>query len=234
MLYEAHVSLTGYVATQPVTKLVKDGVTNVSMRVGWTPRRQDRASGEWVDGNTSFATVICWRKLATNAAVCLRKGDAVAVQGRLSVREFQDREGRPRTAVEIEASSIGHDLNRGVASFARVRPQTGMTAAEFAAQNGTAQNGTAQNGTAQNGAGQVGGAGQGGGEGQGGAGGGGTGTGDGSLGSGEVAAGFGRNDDGGLGDGAPAPVEPDGSFFDETAISELGEPEEAAGAAAAA
>ena len=220
MLYEAHVSLTGYVATQPVTKLVKDGVTNVSMRVGWTPRRQDRASGEWVDANTSYATVICWRKLATNAAVCLRKGDAVAVQGRLSVREFQDREGRPRTAVEIDASSIGHDLNRGVASFARVRPQTGMTAAEFAAQNGAGQNGADQSG-----AGQAGGAGQGG-----------AGGGDGTLGSAEVAGGFGRgdyggSDGGGPGDGAPAPVEPDGSFFDDTAISEEGEPEEAAAAA---
>jgi single-strand DNA-binding protein len=214
MLYEAHVSLTGYVATQPVTKLVKDGVTNVSMRVGWTPRRQDRASGEWVDGNTSYATVICWRKLATNAAVCLRKGDAVAVQGRLSVREFQDREGRPRTAVEIDASSIGHDLNRGVASFARVRPQTGMTAAEFAAtQNGTAQSGNAENGTAENGAAQNG-AGQ---------------NGGGLGGAGEV--GYGGNDNGGLGDGAPAPVEHDGSFFDDAAISEQGEPEEAAAAA---
>ena len=136
-MYEAHVSLTGYVATQPVTRFMKDGVTNVTMRVAWTPRRQDRESGEWLDGNTSYATVICWRKLATNVAVCLRKGEPVTVQGRLSVREYQDREGRPRTAVEIEASAIGHDLNRGVATFARIRPKTGMTAAEFAAsQNG--------------------------------------------------------------------------------------------------
>ncbi len=87
-----------------------------------------------MDGNTSYATVICWRKLATNVAVCLRKGDPVMVKGRLSVRaDYQDKEGRPRTAVEIEASSVGHDLTRGVATFQRVRPQTGMTASEFAA-----------------------------------------------------------------------------------------------------
>ncbi len=196
MLYEAHVSLTGYVATQPVTRLVKEGVTNVSMRVAWTPRRQDRTSGEWVDGNTSYATVICWRKLATNAAVCLRKGDPVTVQGRLSVREFQDREGRARMSVEIDASAIGHDLNRGVATFARIRPQTGMTAAEYAA---------AQNG---GGHGEAGGA-----------------DGNSALSNG-AGGGF-----GGSGDGTPAPVEPDGPFFDETAISEQDEPEEAAAAA---
>src|SRR6266705_6723944 len=80
MLNEAQISLTGYVATQPVTRLVKEGVTNVSMRVAWTPRRQDRATGEWVDGNTSYATVICWRKLATNVAICLRKGDPVMIK----------------------------------------------------------------------------------------------------------------------------------------------------------
>ena len=57
------------------------------------PRRQDRATGEWVDTNTSYATVVCWRKLATNAAECLRKGDPVMVRGRLSVREYDDKEG---------------------------------------------------------------------------------------------------------------------------------------------
>jgi single-strand DNA-binding protein len=221
MLYEAHISLTGYVATQPVTRLVKTGVTNVSMRVAWTPRRQDRASGEWVDGNTSYATVICWRKLATNAAVCLRKGDPVAVQGRLSVREFQDKEGRSRTSVEIDASAIGHDLNRGVATFARIRPQTGMTAAEFAAQNGGGQD-QASGGTGS--------------AGNGGAGNGTAGNGSGSPGNEAVTAelgggGFGGSGFGGSDDGVPMPAEPDASFFDEAAISEEGEPEEAAAAA---
>jgi single-strand DNA-binding protein len=133
MLNEAHVSLTGYVATQPVIKEVLPGTTNLTMRVAWTPRRLDRATGEWVDGITSYVTVICWRKLASNIATCLRKGDPVIVKGRLSVRPYDDKEGQSRIAVEVEASSVGHDLSRGVAQFQRVRPQTGMTASEFAA-----------------------------------------------------------------------------------------------------
>lgn len=135
-LNEAQVSLTGYVATQPVTKVVRSGASNVSMRVAWTPRRQDRVTGEWVDGNTSYVTVICWRKLATNAAVCVRKGDPVIVKGRLSIRPYEDKQGAQRLSVEIEASAVGHDLSRGVAQFQRVRPQTGMTASEFASANG--------------------------------------------------------------------------------------------------
>lgn len=133
MLNDAHISLTGYVATQPVMKEVSTGTTNLTMRVAWTPRRLDRTTGEWVDGNTSYLTVICWRRLAGNVATCLRKGDPVVVKGRLSVRNYDDKDGVARIAVEVEASSIGHDLSRGVAQFQRVRPQTGLTAAEHAA-----------------------------------------------------------------------------------------------------
>src|SRR5258708_21027178 len=126
MLNEAQISLTGYVASQPGTKTVKPtGVMNLTMRVAWTPRRQDRVTGEWVEGNTSYVTVICWRRLATNVAICVRKGDPVVIKGRLSVRSYDDKDGVPRLVVEVDASSVGHDLSRGVASFQRVRPQTG-------------------------------------------------------------------------------------------------------------
>jgi single-strand DNA-binding protein len=131
MLNEAHISLTGYVATQPLVKEVRAGVTNLTMRVAWTPRWHDKNTGEWVDGNTSYVTVTCWRKLAANVATCLRKGDPVVVKGRLSVRTFEAKDGSPRTVVEIDASSVGHDLGRGVAQFQRVRPQIGMTASQY-------------------------------------------------------------------------------------------------------
>jgi single-strand DNA-binding protein len=133
MVNEAQISLTGYVATQPLAKTLKNGVTTLTMRVAWTPRRRDRVTGEWMDGQTSYVTVNCWRRLATNVAVCVRKGDPVAIQGRISVRPFQDKEGRQRISVEIEASSVAHDLNQGVSQFSRLRPQTGMTATEYAA-----------------------------------------------------------------------------------------------------
>lgn len=138
---EAHISLTGYVASEPRLKTIREGVQNLSMRVAWTPRWLDRATGEWTDGNTSYVTVTCWRKLADNAAVCLRKGDPVVVKGRLSVRSYDDKQGVPRTQVDVDASSIGHDLCRGVAKFQRIRPATGRTAAEYAAELAAGGNG---------------------------------------------------------------------------------------------
>lgn len=155
MLNEAQISLTGYVATQPLVRTVKTGVTTVSMRVAWTPRRRDRVTGEWADGNTSYVTVNCWRKLASNVAICVRKGDPVAIQGRVTVRPYIDRDNRPRIAVEIEAGSVGHDLNHGVSEFRRIRPKTGMTAAEFAAaQNSNGENASGQNASGENANGQ--------------------------------------------------------------------------------
>jgi len=91
------------------------------MRVAWTPRWIDRASGEWADGNTSFVTVLCWRRLAANLATCIRRGDPVLIKGRLSIRPYEDKDGNSRLAVEVDATSIGHDLSRGVAHFQRTR-----------------------------------------------------------------------------------------------------------------
>ena len=143
MMNEAHISLTGYVASEPRTKTIGEGVQNLSMRVAWTPRWLDRATGEWTDGTTSYVTVTCWRKLADNVAVCLRKGDPVVVKGRLSVRSYDDKQGVQRTQVDVDASSIGHDLCRGVAQFQRTRPATGRTAAEYGADLAAGGNGYA-------------------------------------------------------------------------------------------
>lgn len=124
MVNEAQLSLTGYVASDPRSRETRNGVPQVSMRVAWTPRWIDRASGEWSDGNTSFVTVLCWRRLAVNVATCIRRGDPVLIKGRLSIRPYEDKDGNARLAVEVDASAVGHDLSRGVARFQRTRGET--------------------------------------------------------------------------------------------------------------
>ena len=54
----------------------------------------------------------------------------MVVRGRVRVRDYDDKDGQPRTAVDVDANSLGHDLSRGVANFQRIRPQTGLTAEE--------------------------------------------------------------------------------------------------------
>ncbi len=133
MFNEAQLSVVGYVATEPTYVKVGDGIPKLTMRVAWTTRRRDSATGEWVDANTSFVRVTCWRRLAENLATCLRKGDPVLLRGRLDVRPFVGKDGQRRISVDVDANSLGHDLSRGVAGFRRVWETTGKTAEQAAA-----------------------------------------------------------------------------------------------------
>ena len=130
MVNEATFSVSGYIATQPKGGWTKDGTRTVSMRLGWTPRRIDKTTGEWTDQPSSFVSVICYRKVAENAALCLRRGDPVVVKGSLRVREYGDEQGPKRTAVEVIADTIGHDLSRGITIFKKSTERLEKTAAE--------------------------------------------------------------------------------------------------------
>ena len=130
MSNDANIDLAGFVASEPSFKRLATGTSTAKLRVAYTERRFNRETGEWADGPTSFVTVLCWRTLADNVAVCLRKGEPVLVRGRLRIREYEGKEGSSRIAVEVEASSVGHDLSRGVAHFSRTRRAPGETAVE--------------------------------------------------------------------------------------------------------
>ena len=132
MSNEANIDLAGFVASEPSFKRLATGTSHAKLRVAYTERRLNRETGEWGDGPTSFVTVLCWRSLADNVAMCLRKGEPVLVRGRLRVREYEGKDGSRGTETEIDASSVGHDLNRGVAHFSRTKRAPGETAAESA------------------------------------------------------------------------------------------------------
>jgi single-strand DNA-binding protein len=137
MFNEAQLNASGYVASEPEFSRVGTGsIPKLTMKVAWTTRRRDPSTGEWVDGNTSFVRVTCWRRLAENLATCLRKGEPVVLRGRIDVRPFTGKDGLRRVSVDVDASHVGYDLSRGVASFKRVWETTGKTAEEAAAENG--------------------------------------------------------------------------------------------------
>ncbi len=149
MINDAHVFLSGYVATNPTFTRLNGTTSTAKLRIAYTARRMNRETGEWSDGPTSFLTVQCWRTLAENVAVCLRKGEPVLVKGRLQVRKYESNDGGTRLAVEVDASSIGHDLNRGVAHFSRTHRAAGGTVTENGSSSATSPHtadGTAQPG----------------------------------------------------------------------------------------
>lgn len=55
---------------------------------------------------TDFVRIIAWKKQAENCANYLAKGRLVAVEGRLQIRSYEDREGIKRTITEVVANSV--------------------------------------------------------------------------------------------------------------------------------
>jgi single-strand DNA-binding protein len=122
MFNETTVTLQGNVGGD--VSLRQAGEQSVaSFRVACTPRRLQRRTGEWVDGETQWYTVSAWRQLGEHCSRSLRRGDPVVVHGRLSQRSYINRNNVEVTTLEVEASLVGHDLSKGVSVFTR-RPST--------------------------------------------------------------------------------------------------------------
>jgi single-strand DNA-binding protein len=131
MANESNFCVAGYVATVPLPGTTRSGVPTLQMRVAWTPRKREQGTGNWADEPANFATVKCYRKLAENALMSVHKGEPVLVTGSLRIREYDAKDGSRRTNVDVNATSIGHDLTRGVASFRRL-PKADVPTTEIA------------------------------------------------------------------------------------------------------
>jgi single-strand DNA-binding protein len=111
---ESYVTVQGWVGND--VDLRDAGETQVaSFRLGSTPRYN--RGGTWVDGQTSWYTVNCWRALGRNVKESVQRGDAVIVHGRVRV-DVWEREGMPNSVQwVVDASFVGHDLTKGTSSF---------------------------------------------------------------------------------------------------------------------
>jgi single-strand DNA-binding protein len=118
---DAIITVVGYVAAEPRYETLPSGTSVLSLRVGSTPRRYDREIGQWRDDDPMFLTANCWRALADNLLACeLKRGDPVIVTGKLRIREYT-KDGQRRFSAQIDATTVGHDLSRGVARFQRTQ-----------------------------------------------------------------------------------------------------------------
>ncbi len=128
-----YMTLVGFVAQDPRQRETKNGTWVTDLRVGTTPRIQDRVTSQWRDGETSYYNVACWRRLGDHVRASLRKGDPVMVKGRCRSRSYTDKNGVQHNVVDIIADTVGHDLNRGVANYLRQDRRSAVVAEELAA-----------------------------------------------------------------------------------------------------
>src|SRR5690606_39841581 len=61
-------------------------------------------------GETLFMRCSVWREAAENVVESLTKGTRVIVQGNLTQRSYETREGEKRTVVEMQVEEVGLSL----------------------------------------------------------------------------------------------------------------------------
>ena len=128
---ESMVTFQGWLGGDVRTRSAGDAMV-AWFRVASTPRRFNRSTQTWSDGPTQWYTVNAWRALGEHCAASLKRGDPVVVHGRLSHSSWVNSEGVEVTSLEVDATFVGHDLNRGRTQFARAERKREEVAAPAA------------------------------------------------------------------------------------------------------
>ena len=117
-------TIVGNVIRDVDLRFTSNGDPVATFRVASNTRRFDRENERWVEGDTHYLSVTCWRNMASNVANSIKKGMPVVVYGRLRSREVERPCGEGSHTVryqDVEAYAVGPDLARGTAEFTRVK-----------------------------------------------------------------------------------------------------------------
>ena len=120
MAAETIITIVGNLTDAPELRFTPSGAAVASFTVASTPRTFDKQSQEWRDGETLFLRCSAWREMAENIAESLHeKGTRVIVQGRLTQRSYETREGEKRIVVELQVDEVGPSLRYATAKVER-------------------------------------------------------------------------------------------------------------------
>ncbi len=113
-------TVIGNAVTDVSLRVTSSGTSVASFRIASNARRFDKSTSSWIDQEPSYLSITAWSQLAENVALSVHKGQGLVVTGKLKVRQWQDAD-KSGTNVEIDATAIGHDLNRGTSEFTKVK-----------------------------------------------------------------------------------------------------------------
>ncbi len=94
--------IMGRLVADPELRTTPSGISVISFRVAVD--RNFVRQGE--ERQADFIDVVAWRQTAEFVSRYFRKGSMIAVQGSIQTRNYEDRNGNKRTAVEIVADNV--------------------------------------------------------------------------------------------------------------------------------
>lgn len=96
------VAIMGRLVADPELKITPAGISVCTFRIACDRNFVQQGQQRQAD----FIDVVAWRHNADFLCKYFAKGSMVAVQGRLQTRQYQDRNGSNRTAVEVVADRL--------------------------------------------------------------------------------------------------------------------------------
>lgn len=98
--------LIGNVGADPQVKYLDQGVCVAQVRLATTERGYTLQNGTQVPDRTEWHTCIFWRKLGETVEKYVHKGDKLYVEGKIQSRDWTDRQGVSRKAIEIMVDNM--------------------------------------------------------------------------------------------------------------------------------
>ena len=113
---EAETTLVGNVGNIEL-RFTPSGVAVCKFSVAVTPRV--KKENEWVDGDATWYNCTAWRELGEHVGESINKGDRVIVKGRLSLRQYETREGGKGASLDLEVDAVGPELRWATAKVTK-------------------------------------------------------------------------------------------------------------------
>lgn len=101
--------LMGRLVADPELKTTTNGVSVSSFRIAVD--RSFVKQGE--EKQADFIDIVAWRQTADFVCRYFKKGSMIAVQGSIQTRNYEDKNGSKRTAVEIVADNVSFCGSKG-------------------------------------------------------------------------------------------------------------------------
>ena len=120
---ETTVTVVGTVCSEIRYGHATDETPIARFQIRNTPRRFDKRTNTWGDGDPSYYSAVCFRGLADHVASSMGVGDPVVATGRLRINRWRRGEEQMVTA-ELDVQAIGHDLRWGTTVYRRSNPPT--------------------------------------------------------------------------------------------------------------
>jgi len=101
------VTVAGNLTRDPELRFTQAGQPVASFSIASTPRVFNKDTKEYEDGTPVFTNCVLWGKPAENFANTASKGSRVIASGQLKTRNYEDKEGNPKSATELVIDEIG-------------------------------------------------------------------------------------------------------------------------------